>query len=36
MTEEYWANWKEKKDKAQQNVLWKTMENEKRVEMVRD
>ena len=36
MTEEYWANWKTKKDKSQQNVLWKTLENQKRVEAVRD
>ena len=32
MTEEYWANWKSKKDKAQQNILWKTLENQIRVD----
>ena len=36
MTEEYWANWKTKKDKQQQNVLWKTMENQIRVDSIRN
>ena len=36
MTEDYWANWKTKKDKAQQNILWKTMENEIRVKNIKD
>ena len=36
MTEEYWANWKTKKDAAHPNILWKTIENQRRVEMIRD
>ena len=38
MTEEYWANqrgatnWKTKKDAAHPNILWKTIENQRRVE----
>ena len=36
MTEEYWAAYKKKKDLTNQNVLFKTMENELKVKQVKN
>ena len=36
MTEEYWAEYKRKKDLTQTNAIWKTIENMERVEKIRD
>ena len=36
MTEEYWANWKSKRDERHPNIIWKTLESQQRVEATRD
>ena len=36
MTEEYWANWKSKRDERHGNIIWKSLENQQRFDMTRD
>ena len=36
MTEEWWANWKTQRDRAQPNQIWKGLEKVKREEAIKD
>ena len=36
MTEEYWQQYKEKKDRNDTNLMWKTMNMERRVHVIRN
>ena len=35
MTEEWWANWKTQRDRAQPNQIWKGLEKVKREEAIK-